>query len=91
MTPEELAAVRTHHTTFEREWDHEYMSPEGPAAAAKSAEDVPALLAEVQRLRQVLAGIADYADERRAAIDDGVGLAQAALGAIVNTARQAVT
>lgn len=50
----DLAAVRARHKAFEDAWDHEYMAPDGPAKAAASAQDVPALLAELDRYRSLL-------------------------------------
>jgi hypothetical protein len=48
-TVTDLDAIRARHAAFEAAWDHEYMAPDGPKLAARSAEDVPALLAEVER------------------------------------------
>lgn len=49
--PIDLNAIRARYAAFDDAWDSEYMSPDGPAKAARSAEDVPALLAEVARLQ----------------------------------------
>jgi hypothetical protein len=55
MTTIDLPAIHARRAAFEASWDHEYVASDGPAKAAASAEDVPALLAEVNRLRARLA------------------------------------
>lgn len=47
----DLDAISRRHKAFEDAWDFEYMAADGPGKAAASAEDVPALVAEVRRLR----------------------------------------
>jgi len=61
-----------------------------PSALAIVTAEMAALTAAHERLRIVLAEIAEYADERRHAIIDGHGLAQYALHSIANTARRAI-
>jgi hypothetical protein len=56
-----LDAIRERFEAFETAWDHEYMATDGPAKAAASAADVPALLEEIARLT------ADYAADLRQA------------------------
>jgi hypothetical protein len=51
LTDAAVDEIRDRYDEFEAAWDHEYCSPDGPVAAARAAEDVPALLAEIQRLK----------------------------------------
>jgi hypothetical protein len=55
MNDLDLDDIRARRAAFEASWDHEYVASDGPAKAAASAEDVPALLDEVDRLRARLA------------------------------------
>lgn len=52
--PLDLDPIRRRRQELEDVWDFEYVAPNGPAKAIASAEDVPALLAEVARLRPVV-------------------------------------
>jgi hypothetical protein len=49
--PLDLEPIRRRIATLNGAWDHEYATPDAPSKAIASAEDVPALLTEVERLR----------------------------------------
>lgn len=84
--PLDLDPIRERRRALEDAWDFEYRAPDGPAKAIASAEDVPALLAEVEWLREDSAELAQaravVAGTRQMAIDANTRLREQLLAAL---------